>query len=70
MKAVFAVFLCACAWKDLKEKEIPLIFLWSLQRQELYGRQEISGQGDGKRENRCLESCSVRRLHFFQGQVF
>ncbi len=26
MKAVFAVFLCACAWKDLKEKEIPLIF--------------------------------------------
>lgn len=26
MKAVFAVFLCACAWKDLKEKEIPPIF--------------------------------------------
>ena len=27
MRAIFAVFLCACAWKDLRDKEIPLIFL-------------------------------------------
>ena len=70
MKAVFAVFLCACAWKDLKEKEIPLIFCGRCSGRSYMGGRRSQDRGMEKRENRCLESCSVRRLHFFQGQVF